>query len=457
MSANEEHVVIVGGGFAGLSAARALRRAPVRVTLIDRQNHHLFQPLLYQVATAGLSAAEIAEPIRDIVRSQRNVTVLLGEVSGVRPEARELDWDGGTISYDRLVIATGASHTYFGNEHWAKHAPGLKSLDDARDIRDRVLLAWELAERADDAALRRRLLTFVVVGAGPTGVELAGALAEIARHTMARNFRRFDPREARVILVEAGGSVLPSYHADLTWKARLQLEKLGVTVLTGSRVTDVDASGVTLGNERIESSTVLWAAGVQGSPLAETLGVELDRVGRVPVDERLSVPQHPEILVLGDLAAVSLPGGGTVPGMAPGALQMGRYAGERIRRELAGRPVEPFRYVDKGSMATIGRSKAVAESGSLRMTGLLAWLAWVFIHVFYLIGFRNRVVVMFDWMVAWFSYRRGARLISGTAAAYRPPEMRVEAPEDSPVAQEEVAPAPPAGTDEAAREADRAS
>jgi len=420
MSAKRPHVVIVGGGFAGLAAARGLRRAPVHVTLIDRQNHHLFQPLLYQVATAGLGATEIARPIRDIVRGQENLTVLLGAVRAVRPASRELDWAGGTFSYDRLIVATGASHAYFGNDHWSVHAPGLKSLDDAREIRDRVLLAWELAERSDDETERARLLTFVVVGAGPTGVELAGALAEIAKHTMTRNFRRFDPRTARIILLEAGDRVLSTFDTALSVHAQAQLERLGVIVRTNARVTDIDEDGVSLGEERIRAATVLWAAGVRGSSLGRSLGAQLDWHGRVAVDARLSVPDHPEIMVLGDLAAVQNASGEQIPAVAPAALQMGRYAAARIRRELNDREAPPFRYIDKGSMATIGRSKAVAQSGPLRMRGFIAWLAWAFIHVLYLVGFRNRFIVLADWIISWFSYRRGARLISTAASNFGP-------------------------------------
>jgi NADH dehydrogenase len=400
------HVVIVGGGFAGLAAARGLRRGRVRVTLLDRRNHHVFQPLLYQVATAGLGAPDIAAPIRGILSRQRNTTVLLGEVTAVDAAARTLVLADGTLGYDYLVLATGATHSYFGHPEWARHAPGLKSLEDALDIRRRMLLAFERAERLDAAAARAEWLTFVVVGAGPTGVELAGTIMELARHTLKRDFRRIDPREARVVLLEGADRVLPPYLPFLSEKARLQLEDLGVEVRTGALVTAVDEHGVAVGAERLAARTVLWAAGVAASPLGRALGVPVDRAGRVKVEPDLSIPGHPEVFVTGDLALLEQDGA-PVPGVAPAAMQMGRHAARVI---LSGKRA-PFRYRDKGSLATIGRKAAVAQIGRLKLWGLLAWMAWLGIHIFFLIGFRNRVVVMLDWAWAYFSYQRHARLI----------------------------------------------
>jgi NADH dehydrogenase len=402
--------VIVGGGFGGLAAAKALARAPVRVTLVDRHNHHLFQPLLYQVATAGLSPAEIASPIRRILGDHRNTTVLLGEVVAVEPDARRVCLADGAIDYDHLIIATGATHSYFGHPDWASHAPGVKSLADALEIRRRVLLAFEKAERETEAGARRRWLTFVVVGGGPTGVEMAGAFAEIARHTLPGEFRHIDPRTARVILVEAGPRVLSAYPADLSARAARQLEALGVHVWTGATVTDVNAEGVGLGGDRLAAGTVVWAAGVEGSPLARSLEVPLDRAGRVEVAPDLTVPGRSEIAVIGDLAAVES-GGRPVPGVAPAAIQMGRHAAANVIRALGGEPRLPFRYRDKGSLATIGRSRGVAVIGRLKLSGFLAWAAWLVVHVFFLIGFRNRFVVMFTWIWAYFTYERSARLI----------------------------------------------
>jgi len=406
-------VVILGGGFGGLAAARALAGAPVKVTLLDRRNHHLFQPLLYQVATAGLSPAEIASPIRRILWRQRNTQVLLAEAVAVDLPARRIALaDGSRLAYDALILATGVSHSYFGHEAWAAHAPGLKTLDDALDIRRRVLLAYERAEREGDEERRRQWLTFVVVGAGPTGVEMAGALAEIARHTLARDFRSIDPRTARVVLVEAGPTLLPAYPPDLAAKAVVQLERLGVQVRTGAPVTAIDGAGVQLGAQRLACRTVIWAAGVQAPPLARTLGVPLDRAGRVQVEPDLSLPGHPRVFVVGDLAAV-VADGRAVPGVAPAAMQMGRRAADNALRALRGQELLPFRYVDKGSLATIGRSAAVADFGRLRLSGFVAWMAWLSIHIFFLIGFRNRFVVMFTWVWAYLTFQRSARLILG--------------------------------------------
>jgi NADH:quinone reductase (non-electrogenic) len=406
-------VVIIGGGFAGLCAARALRRAPVQVTLLDRRNHHVFQPLLYQVATAGLSAPDIAAPIRHILRRQRNVHVVMGDVARIDAGRRAVVLaDGGEVPYDALVLATGATHSYFGHPEWETHAPGLKSLEDALEIRRRLLLAFERAEREDDEARRRAFLTFVVIGAGPTGVELAGTVAELARHTLRDEFHRIDPSRARVVLLDAADRVLPPYVPELSDKARRQLEHLGVEVRTGARVTGVDAEGVTTeGAGRIESRTVLWGAGVAASPLGRSLGVPLDRAGRVIVQPDLSVPGHPEVFVTGDLAHLEQDGA-PVPGVAPAAMQMGRHAARNVRRLLRGEATQPFRYRDKGSLATIGRNSAVAQFGRrLRISGFLAWLAWLGVHIFFLIGFRNRFVVMTDWAVAYFTYQRHARLI----------------------------------------------
>ncbi len=405
-------VVVVGGGFGGLAAARALAGAPVRVILLDRRNHHVFQPLLYQVATAGLSAPDIAAPIRSILRRQRNVTVLLAEVTAVDVSARRLVLADGALGYDHLVLATGATHSWFGHDDWAPHAPGLKTLDDALDIRRRMLLAFERAERADDADTRRGWLTFAIVGAGPTGVELAGTLSELARHTLRQDFRRIDPRQARVVLLEGADRVLPPYPPDLSAKAARQLEKLGVEVRTRALVTGVDHEGVQLGEERLPARTVLWAAGVAASPLGRTLGAALDRAGRVLVQPDLSLPGHPEVLVIGDLAALTQDGR-PVPGVAPAAMQMGRHAARAIRCSLSGRPRPAFRYVDKGSLATIGRKAGVALFGRVKLSGFPAWAAWLAVHIFFLIGFRNRLVVMLDWAWAYFSYRRNARLILG--------------------------------------------
>lgn len=407
------HVVIVGGGFGGLWAARALHGAPVRITLLDRGNHHLFQPLLYQVATAGLSAPNIAAPLRQILRRQRNVTVLMGEVAGIAPDARCVRLgDGRTLAYDHLVLATGATHAYFGHDDWAAHAPGLKTLNDALEIRRRILHAFERAEAEDDPARRAAWLTFAIVGGGPTGVELAGTLAEIARHTLRGEFRRADPRSARVLLIEAGPRVLSSFPQTLSDKAQAQLARLGVEVRTGVPVTAIDAEGVTLGEERIAARTTLWAAGVAASPLARDLGVPLDRAGRVPVQADLRVPGHPEIHVIGDLASVQHDGK-PVPGVAPAAKQMGRYVGRSIAAGLRGETPPPFRYRDFGNLATIGRMAAVVDLHGLRFSGLLAWWFWLAAHVFFLIGFRNRLVVLIDWAQAYWSYQRSARIILG--------------------------------------------
>lgn len=408
------HIVIIGCGFGGLAAARGLARADVRITLLDRANHHLFQPLLYQVATAGLSAAEVAAPIRHILRRQRNLTVLMAEVAGIDPSRRAVALDDGArIAYDYLVVASGATHSYFGNDAWSRFAPGLKTLEDAFDIRRRVLTAFERAERESDAAARAAWLTFVVVGAGATGVELAGTLAEIARHTLPGEFRRIDTRGARVILLEGADRVLPPYPPELSLKARRQLERLGVEVRTGCLATGIDAAGVSIGAERIAARTVVWAAGVAASPLGRTLGAPLDRAGRVRVGPDLSVPGHPEIFVIGDLAAIESEGR-PVPGIAPAAKQMGAHAARAVRSRIAGRAALPaFRYRDYGLLATIGRRAAVALIGGVRLSGYPAWLAWLFAHIYFLIGFRNRVVVLLEWAWSYWTFERHARIVIG--------------------------------------------
>ena len=397
-------MVILGCGFGGLWAAQGLRKAPVEVTVIDRTNHHLFSPLLYQVATAGLSAPSIAAPIRHILAGQRNTTVLLGEVVGVDLDGKAVSLsDGEAIPYDRLIVATGMVNNYFGNDAWARHAPALKTLDDAFEIRARVLLAFEQAERETDATKRAAWLTFVVIGAGATGVEMAGTLAEIARHTLRGEFRRFDPHNARVVLVEGSERVLPPYPADLSDKARVQLERLGVTVLLNRRISDVDAEGVSIGAERISSKTVIWAAGVAPSPLGRMLGAPVDRAGRVKVEPDLSLPGHPEVYVVGDLAALE-----GVPGIAPAAKQMGRHVASNIRNGTT----KPFRYRDFGQLATIGRNSAVAILGGVHLSGYPAWLTWLVAHIYFLINFRNRLVVLIDWAWAYWTFERYARIVT---------------------------------------------
>jgi NADH:ubiquinone reductase (H+-translocating) len=404
------HVVIVGGGFAGMTAAQALAGSPVQITLLDRRNHHVFQPLLYQVATAALSSTDIAAPLRRILRGQANATVLLGEAMRVDPAARKVVLADGELGYDFLILATGATHSYFGNHDWALHAPGLKTLEDATVILRRVLLAFERAEREADPERRKRFLTFVVIGGGPTGVELAGSLVEIARHTLKREFRHIDPAAAHVVLVEGLDRILPTYPPDLSAKAQRQLESLGAQVRTSARVTNVDVDGISLGAERIEAATVLWAAGVAASPVGRSLGTPLDRAGRVKIEPDLSVPGHPEVFVIGDLAGLEQDGR-PVPGVAPAAMQMGRHVAANIQRSVRGEARRPFRYVDKGSLATIGRHAGVASFGRFRLWGFPAWAAWIGIHIFFLIGFRNRLVVMMEWAMAYLTYQRNARII----------------------------------------------
>ena len=414
-------VVIVGGGFAGLWAARALAGASAEIVLVDRGNHHLFQPLLYQVATAGLSAPDIAAPLRHILRRQRNVEVRMATVVGIDAGAKRITLDdGATLGFDYLLLASGATHAYFGNDHWERHAPGLKTLDDALDLRRRLLLAFERAEAATDAAEREAWLSFAIVGGGPTGVELAGTLAEIARHTLKNEFRHIDPASARVRLLEAGPRVLAAFPEDLSVKAKRQLETLGVDVSLGTPVKDITADGYMLGDAFVPAKTVVWAAGVAASTLGALLGVPLDRAGRVQVTPDLSVPGHPDIFVAGDLASLLQANGRPVPGVAPAAKQMGRHVAQTIRARLSGgQAPPPFAYKDYGNLATIGRMAAVVDLGRLRFSGLLAWWFWLVMHVFFLIGFRNRIVVLLNWWWAYWSYQRAARIILGVDR--RPP------------------------------------
>ncbi|MDQ3698344.1 MAG: NAD(P)/FAD-dependent oxidoreductase [Gemmatimonadota bacterium] len=411
------HVVILGGGFAGLYAARALRTAAVNVTVLDRTNHHLFQPLLYQVATATLAPSDVTAPIRWILRHQRNTTVLLAEAQAIDPQRRRvlLD-DGRDIAYDFLIVATGARHSYFGHDEWEPFAPGLKSIDDALEIRQRFLMAFEQAERSDDPAAQEALLTFVIVGGGPTGVELAGILPDVARRAMREDFRRIDTTRARVILLEAGPRVLPAFPQELSERARRDLTALGVEVRTGTVVTGVDADGVMAGDARIPARTVFWAAGNAASPLARSLGAPLDRAGRVLVEADLSVAGHPELFVVGDLAAL-MQDGKLIPAVAPAAMQEGKKAAKNIRRTLEGAPRKPFRYLDKGNLATVGRSRAVAQFGRVCFAGFVAWWLWLFIHIMYLVGFRNRLSVLLQWAYAYFTYQRGVRLITGAVGS----------------------------------------
>ena len=412
-SSARPHVVVVGGGFGGLWATRALAGNDVRITLVDRRNHHLFQPLLYQVATAGLSSPDIAAPLRHILRKQRNVEVRLGEVIGLDKAARTASLtDGDALHYDYLLLASGATHAYFGHDEWSADAPGLKTLDDALAIRRRLLLAFERAEACEDPAEREAWLSFAIVGGGPTGVELAGTLAEIARHTLKREFRNIDPSHAKVRLVEAGPRVLASFPESLSEKARRQLHKLGVEVVTGTPVSAIDGRGYTLGDRFVPARTVLWAAGVAASPLGALLDVPCDRAGRVPVQADLSVAGHPEIFVAGDLASVQQDGK-PVPGVAPAAKQMGSHVARVIRARLAGAAAPAFHYRDFGNLATIGRMAAVVDLHGLKISGLLAWWFWLSAHVFFLIGFRNRIIVLINWAWAYWSYQRHARIILG--------------------------------------------
>lgn len=409
-----KQVVILGGGFAGINAAKILaKEGEVEVTLIDRSNHHLFQPLLYQVAMAGLSPADIAVPIRSLLARHRNVSVVQDTVRTIDLEGRQVRSRTQSWSYDYLIVATGARHAYFGHDEWESHAPGLKTLSQATEIRRRVLQAFESAENETDPERRKALLTFAIVGGGPTGVELAGAIAELSRSTLTRDFRKIDPRRTRVVLIEAGPRILPSFSEKSAARAARDLEELGAQVWTGSLVTQVTDDRIEIGSdgEALRTHTVLWAAGVRASELAAQLSADLDRQGRVPVDETLCLPKHPEVFVLGDLAHADDGKGGSLPGVAPVAMQAGRYAARQIRAEIAGRERRPFRYLDKGQMATIGRSRAVMETGRLRIGGLVAWLGWLFIHIYYLSSFRNRALVLAQWAWSYVTFGRGARLI----------------------------------------------
>jgi len=411
----QPRVVVVGAGFGGLRAIEALRQAPVEITVVDRRNHHTFQPLLYQVATASLSPADIAKPIRSILRSQDNIReILMAEAISVDPVQQMLQTDAGPIPYDYLVLATGARHSYFGHDDWAPYAPGLKSLEDALEIRRRVLTAFEDAERTDDDVERDRLLTFVVIGGGPTGVELAGALGEISRYTLATEFDRIDPTWARIFLFEAAPRILLSFPESLSRKATGFLNQVGVQVRTDTLVTEVDADGVVAGGRRIRSATVLWAAGVAASTIGKSLGTELDRAGRVLVQPDLSVKEFPNVFVIGDLAALNGKDGKPLPGLAQVAMQQGRLAGANIRRRIAGEPAEPFVYRDKGNLATVGRNRAIAEIRGFRLAGFSAWLVWLWIHIFFLIGFQNRVRVAMQWAWSYLRFDRDARLITST-------------------------------------------
>ncbi|GMU00874.1 NAD(P)/FAD-dependent oxidoreductase [Corallococcus caeni] len=412
---NLPHVVILGGGFGGLYAARYLRKAGVRVTMVDRHNHHLFQPLLYQVATATLSPSDIAAPLRAML-GRNHVQVLLAEVTGVDTARKRVLLADGELAYDFLIVATGATHSYFGNEAWSRHSMGLKTVEDALEIRRRVLLAFEQAEREPDPERRRALLTFAIIGAGPTGVELAGALAEISRNSLSGDFQNIDPRDARVILIEGMDRVLPTYPENLSGEARRVLEKHGVEVRTGTRVTNIDTAGVDMGPEHLAARTVLWAAGVEASPVARSLGVTLDRAGRVPVTPELTVPGHPDIFVVGDLALVKQDDGSAVPGVAPAAMQEGKHAVLNLRRQLAGQPMQPFRYWDRGTYAVIGRGHAVGVAfRRVKQSGFVAWLAWLFIHITFLIGFRSKLAVLLNWAYSYLTFGRSARIITGPA------------------------------------------
>jgi NADH dehydrogenase len=427
------HVVIVGGGFVGIYAARARRRAPVHITLIDRKNHHLFQPMLYQVATAGLNPADITAPIRSIVRRQRNVEVVLGEVTAIDTAGRAVELaDGTRLPYDYALIGTGARHSYLGHEGWEALAPGLKSLEDALEIRRRVLTAFERAEREPDPVRRHAHLTFVIVGGGPTGVEMAGAVAEIRSYALRRDFRHIDPRDATVLLLEGGPRILPAYPESLSAEAKRELRARGVDVRTETFVTDIQPGAVQAAGWTIPTNTVIWAAGNVASPLLQTLCTPLDRQGRAIVQRDCSIPGHPEVFVLGDAAAFEQEGA-ALPGICPVAIQMGQYAARAIRSDLASRPREPFRYWDKGQLAVIGRGQAVADIGRLHFGGFVAWLLWIFIHIFFLIGFRNRVIVLLEWAWAYATYQRGARLITEAWRPAAPPDPKAPCPDPSPL------------------------
>ncbi len=406
-------VVIVGAGFGGLLAAQTLARYPVQITLIDRQNFHTFQPLLYQVATAGLSPGEIAAPIRWILRKKRNVEVLMSEVQDFDLSRRVVKLADEELGYDYLIVAAGASHAYFGHDAWEPFAPGLKTIEDALEIRRRVLLAFELAERQAESEKEQIQLNFVVVGAGPTGVELAGTLAEIARQVLTNEFRTIDPKKTRIVLLEGGPRVLPAFPEDLSRSAEEQLKRLGVQVQTSAMVTAIEPGSLQIGTTRLPAAVILWAAGVAAAPLGKKLGAPVDRAGRVLVNPDLSIPGHPEVFVIGDLAALKDEHGKWLPGLSPVAIQEGRATAHNIGRDLQGEPRKNFHYWDKGTIATIGRAAAVADFGKIHISGFLAWLSWLFVHIFFLIGFRNRVLVMIQWAWSYLTFERGARLITG--------------------------------------------
>lgn len=408
------HVVILGGGFAGIYAARRLAKAPVHLTVIDRRNHHLFQPMLYQVATAALAPEAISYPIRRVLRGQENAEVILGEASSIDVAERLVTLvDGSSITYDYLIVCVGARHSYYGHNEWELYAPGLKTLEDGLEVRKRILLAFEMAERETDVAKRHAHLTFVIVGGGPTGVEMAGAVAEIRRFALTEDFRHIDPREATVMLLEGGKRLLPSYPEELSALAKERLRRLGVEVRTETMVNDVTAHHVAAGGWVIPTRSVIWAAGNQASPLLRSLGVPLDRVGRVPVEPDCTIPGHPEVFVLGDACAFNDPRYGILPGICPVAIQMGEYSARTIAGDLAVKPRTPFRYWNKGQIAVIGRGQAVADIGKLHFGGFFAWLTWAFVHIFFLIGFRNRVIVFIEWAWAYITFQRGSRVFSG--------------------------------------------
>jgi NADH:ubiquinone reductase (H+-translocating) len=415
-ASSAKHIVIIGGGFGGIAAAQALKRAPVRLTMIDRRNHHLFQPLLYQVATAALNPGDIAAPIRRILRRQRNASVILGDATAIDTRQKIVQLLDGEVAYDYLIVASGATHSYFGHDEWLEPAPGLKTLEDAVEIRRRVLVAYEAAEREIDPEEVANWMTFVIIGGGPTGVEMAGALAEISRRVLERDFRKIDPSKARIVLIEAGVKILPAMSPESSASARRQLERLGVEIIMDSPVTAIDDRGVTHGGVRLDSRTVIWAAGVAASPLGKALGaakeVKLDRAGRVIVNQDLSVPGADDVFVIGDLASISSDGK-PVPGLSPAAMQEGRHAAKNVVRLIRGEPTIPFHYRDKGTMATIGRAAAVADIAGLHLSGLIAWLMWLFVHILFLIGFRNRFIVIIEWAGMYLRNDRGARLITG--------------------------------------------
>ena len=415
-------VIIIGAGFGGLEAAKKLACKDVRLTIIDRTNYHLFQPLLYQVATAALSPADIAAPIRAILSRCRNVEVVLAEVESVDLETRQVKTPDRTFDYDFLILATGARHSYFGHEEWERLAPGLKSLEDAVELRRRILLAFEFAEKTTDEAARQAAMTFVVIGGGPTGVEMAGAIAEISRYTLSKDFRHIDPSKARVILIEGASRLLAAYPPDLSESARKQLISLGVDVRTNARVTEISESGVRWNDEFIPCRVKIWAAGNTASFVGKTLIAPVDRVGRVIVNDDLTIPGHPEVQVIGDLANFSHQTGEPLPGVSPVAMQQGRHAASNILRSIRGEKLKPFLYLDKGSMATIGRNKAVADLKFFHLSGLPAWLAWLFVHIIFLVGFRNRILVLIQWAWAYLSFDKGARLITRNfQSEHRPP------------------------------------